>query len=100
MAQVIDWTGGRSEVEDVVNRLVDFHVLGNIVAQEDEARIIAQVIDVAEATGYEVIDANNVVAVGQKALAQVRTHKARSAGDDRSHWLSLFGFRSQAAVMN
>ena len=50
-----------------------------------EALVAAQVLDVGGRAGDEVIDADDLVPVGQEALAQVRADEARAAGDDCSH---------------
>ena len=44
-----------------------------------------KVLDVGRAAGDEVVDADDLVALRQEALAQVRADEARPAGDDCSH---------------
>ena len=43
----------------------------------------------ASDAGDEVVDADDLVAACQEALAEVRADEARAAGDDRSHVRSL-----------
>jgi hypothetical protein len=58
-----------------------------------------QVFDVPQVAGDEVIDADDLVAFGEKSFAQVRTDEAGSAGDEGAHssllriganWCGLF----------
>ena len=47
--------------------------------------LLAQMLDVRQRAGDEVVDADDLVAAFEKALAQVRADEARAPGDDRSH---------------
>jgi hypothetical protein len=52
-----------------------------IVAHQLEARMADQVLDVALGAGEEVIDADDVVPLGNEAVTQVRTEEAGASGD-------------------
>ena len=64
MLQVIDRAGRRGEVQDVVDRPVDLERMRDVVADEGEAVVAAQMLDVGRAAGDEVIDADDFVALG------------------------------------
>src|ERR1051325_3892418 len=72
---VIDRTGRRGEMQDVVHgaqvvRLV--HVLPG----ELKARLVLQVRDVTQAAGQQVVDTDHLMAFRQKRIAKVRADKA------------------------
>jgi hypothetical protein len=50
------------------------------VANELEAFVIEQMFDVAAGAGEKIIEANDIGALCQKALAQMRTEEAGAAG--------------------
>ena len=62
---------------------VGFHVQreGDVVAHHLEVVMVHQVRDVALAAGEVVVHTDDIVAVLQQPLAQVRTEKAGAAGD-------------------
>ncbi len=70
MAQIIDGAGRRREVQDVVDRAVDFDVIRDIVPQEREACVALQVLNVQRIAGDEIVDANDVVAFREEAFAE------------------------------
>src|SRR5207249_8999204 len=72
VAQVIDRTGRRGEVEHVVHCSVDLQRVGNVVLLEREVRVIAQVFQVGRRARDQVIDANDLVPLRQEPVAQVR----------------------------
>ena len=84
VGEVVGGAGRAGEVENVVDCAVDGDRLGDIVLDELEAGIRGEVVDVLERAGQEVIHANDFVPFGQEPFAKVGTHKAGSAGDDRS----------------
>ncbi len=85
VAEVINRAGGRGEVQNVVNRLVDLKRMGNIVADKREARMAAKMFDVAQRARDEVVHADDIVAVFQETLAQMRADETRAACNDCSH---------------
>src|SRR5207248_1852570 len=54
--QVIDRTGRRREVQNVVQRPVNLQRVRNVMANEREAVVAAQVFQVGQAAGDQVID--------------------------------------------
>jgi len=55
-------------VEDEVDRLVDLEMPRQVVVQEDEI-VAAQMLDVLQRPGLEVVDADHPVAVGYEGVA-------------------------------
>src|SRR5690606_2399767 len=55
---------------------------GHVVAHELEPGVPGEVLDVPFGPGEQVVDAEHLVSVGQQAVDQVRSEKARAAGDE------------------
>ena len=91
--QVINWTGRRGEVPDVVHLLVQKKKFGDILLDEAEILIPTQVRDVVDASGDKIIDPDHPVAFGQQVICQVRAEKSGSAGDDGNGLRGFVGFR-------
>ena len=81
-AQVVDRARERGEVVDEVDLPVDVDVLGHVVVEELEA-LAAQVRDVLQRPGVEVVDADDSEAVLDQVVAEVRAEETGAAGDDR-----------------
>ena len=54
------------------------------MADQLEALVIEQVLDVAAGAGEEIVDADDIGALGQQALAQMRAEEAGAAGDQNA----------------
>jgi hypothetical protein len=80
-ADVVDRAGGAGQVEDVVDVARDVEVLDHVVVDEVELRH-ADVLDVEQGAGLEVVHADDTVAAGQQCIAEVGSEEAGSAGDD------------------
>ena len=76
---VVDGGGGAGQVMDFVHLHVQRE--GDVVAQEFKVRVVEQVGDVVLGAGEEVVDADDVVALGQQALAEVAAQEAGAAGN-------------------
>src|SRR5262249_47203370 len=85
VAQIIDRTGGRGEMENIVNLAVDLDRVRDVVAYEAESRMRAQRFQVALASGDEIVDTDDLMPLGQKAVAKMRPENPCTAGDDRPH---------------
>ncbi len=74
---------GRGRAGQVVD-LVHLHVKGegDVVAHQLEVGVVEQVGDVVLGAGEEVINADDVMAVGEEAFAQVAAQEAGAAGDE------------------
>src|SRR3954447_29900 len=77
--QVVDRARRRGEVVDEVNRLLDEEGLRDVLVQEDEV-LTAEVLDVRERPGLEVVDTDHAVAAGEERIAQMGAEKAAATG--------------------
>ena len=74
---VVHRAGRAGEVADAVD--LQLHRLGDVVAQQLEARVADQRYDVVARAGEEVVEAEHLVAVGEQPFAQVRADEAGTA---------------------
>ena len=77
---VVDRRGRAGEIVDLVD--LDVERERDIVAHQLEARMGQQMLDVVLAAGEEVVDADDVVAFRNQAIAKVRTEEPGAAGDE------------------
>jgi hypothetical protein len=70
-------------MQDGVHRTVDVERLADIVLQRLEVAVAAKVGDVAGRAGDEVIDAEDLPAVGEQPFTEVGAEEPRAPGDDR-----------------
>ena len=92
-AQVVDRAGRAGEVVDEVDAPVDLEMLGHVVIEEDEVAV-ADVLDVLERAGVEVVDADDPHSLGEERFAEMGAEEPGSAGHDgRGHGeiISAFG---------
>ena len=78
--QVVDRRRGRGEVVDEVDRLVDEERLDDVLVQERELGH-ADVLDVGERAGLEVVDADHAVPAAEELVAEVRAQETGPARD-------------------
>src|SRR6185437_8876095 len=79
-AQVVDRRGGRGQVVDEVDRLVDLVGLDDVYVHVPEALGVADVLDVGQGAGLEVVGADDPVPAREQLVAQVRAQEAGAAG--------------------
>jgi len=94
MGGVGDGGGRGGEVIDAVDGAVDFDRVGDILLEEGEAGVVFEMGDVGEAAGEEVVEADDVVAVGEEEVGEVRADEAGGAGDGDAHGGYFSGKRS------
>jgi hypothetical protein len=94
--EVVDRAGRRGEVEDGVQRAGDVDEVGHVHADQPEP-LADQVLDVAQASGEEVVHADDVPALGQQPAAQVGPEEAGAARDQRARHASRSRGRSASA---
>src|SRR5207249_69107 len=80
--QVINRAGGRGEVPDVIDGDIEENEFGDVLLDELEVGVAAQVRDVVHAAGDEVIYADDFVAARQQQVGEVGAEKTGGAGDD------------------
>ncbi len=78
--QVVDRAGRRGEVVDEVDVLGDLDLAGDVDVAELEGRV-ADVLDVLQRAGLEVVDADHPVPLAEQVLAEVGAEEAGAAGD-------------------
>ena len=77
---IMDGRGRAGQVVDLVHLHVEGE--GDVVAHQLEVGVVEQVGDVVLGAGEEVIDADDVMAVGEEAFAEVTAQEAGAAGDE------------------
>ena len=80
-AQVVDRRRGRREVVDEVDVLLDEVRVDDVEVEVDELGP-ADVLDVVERAGLEVVDADDAVPALEQRIAQMGTEEAGAAGDE------------------
>ena len=68
-------------MKDDVDGLVDLDRLDDVVVQEREG-FVADVLDIGERAGLEVVHAENAIALREQVIAEMGAEKPGSAGDD------------------
>ena len=76
----------------------DEDVVGDVVADEGEVFVAAEVGDVFGFAGDEVIHADDLVAFFEEEIAEVGTEESGSAGDEYTHVCSEVGYRRILAL--
>ena len=79
---VVDGRRRAREIEDLVD--LDEERVGDVVAQELEALVVEEVLDVASGAGEEIVDAEHLVAALEQPVGEVRPEEACSAGNQNS----------------
>ena len=65
----------------LVHELVDDELVEHRAVDEAEVGVVAQVVEVAQAAGGQVVERDHAVAPGEQGLDQVRADEAGTAGD-------------------
>ena len=91
--EIVDRTRGRREVQHAVEMALHVHRRRDIVPDEPEAGVAGQMREVVRMTGDEVVDADDLMFVVEKAVAEMRAEKTGGAGHQNSHKgpVKLFG---------
>ena len=82
--QVIDRAGRRREMENVIDLVLDQDVTRDVVLDESEILVPAQVRDVRRVPRDEVIDRNDSMTLGEQPVRQMRAEEPRSTRDHRN----------------
>ena len=69
-------------MEDVIEGPGEIDVGGDVVVDELEVGAGAQMGDVVEVAGEEIIHGNDAVSFGQETIAEVRSKETGAAGDE------------------
>ena len=77
---------------DVIHRAVEENKFRDVLLDEFEIRVAAEVRDVVHAAGDKIVNADDLVAAREQQVGEVRAEKAGGAGDDGS---GLFFFMRQ-----
>ena len=67
---------------DVIDGSIQENEFGDVLLDELEVGVSAEMGNIIHGTGYKVIDANHLVTTGEEQVSKVRTKKAGGAGDD------------------
>src|SRR5262249_892583 len=77
---IIDRTGGACEMEHVID-LARIEWITDIFLDELEARLIAQMFDIRDATRDQAVDDHNLPAFGEQRVGEMRSEKTGATGD-------------------
>ncbi len=91
MRGVGDGGGRGGEVIDAIEGAVDFEIFVDVLVEEGEFGIGFEVGDVGEAAGKEVVEAEDLVVLGEEMVGEVRADEAGGAGDGDAHGGSVTG---------
>jgi hypothetical protein len=95
IALIVDARGRTGEVIDLVDFEIDRE--GHVVADQFEALVVEQVLDVDPRARIKIVQADDLGAAVQQPLAQMRAKKAGAAGDQNAvfqmHDPDLFSLR-------
>ena len=80
---VVNGRGGAGQVVDLVD--LEEERLGDVVPDKLELVVVEQMLDVLSPAGEEVVQADDVMAVRKKPLAEVGADEAGAAGDENAH---------------
>jgi hypothetical protein len=69
-------------MQEGIDRTIDVERLAHVVLERPEVGVAAKVGDIAGRAGDEVVDAEDLPAVGEQPLTEVGAEKARASGDD------------------
>jgi hypothetical protein len=72
-------------MQNVVDFAFDFQRIGDVVSDERESGIVAELVEVRERAGDEIIDADNFVAFFEKSFAKVGTNETTATGNQSTH---------------
>src|SRR5579875_2926827 len=97
MPEIVDRAGGRGKMKDVIDP-AEVEGPANVLFAKFEARFAAQVGDVLEAPGEQVVGANHRVAPGQQSVTQVRAQKSGAARHQHAHFTPSPKPRARAAA--
>jgi hypothetical protein len=79
---IVNRRGRTGEIVNFVD--LDIERESHVVPHQLEARMIAQMGDVQFGSGEEIVDAKDVVALGDQSVAQMGTQETRATGDQNS----------------
>ena len=71
-------------MEDEIHRFVHEQILRHILLDETVARIPGEVLDVGNAAGEKIVDADDAEALGEEPIRKVRTQKSGAPCDEGS----------------
>lgn len=70
-------------MQDGIDRTIDVKRLADVVLERREVGVAEKLGDVARRAADEIVDAEDLPAVGEQSLAEVGAEEARAPGDDR-----------------
>jgi hypothetical protein len=73
-------------VQHVVDRAGDVDVLGDVNSDQSEAVVLEQVLDVRRRAGQEVVETDDLIAIGQEPLTTPRAQPAVAANESGWPW--------------
>ena len=80
---------------DVIHRAIEEQKFGDVLLDETEISVAGEVVDVRDAAGDKVINADNLVPALEQQVGEMRTKETGGTGDDGDglllfHQMGLF----------
>ena len=82
MCEIILRAGGRSRVDNEIDRPVNHERQGDILPPELELRIAAQMRNIPLSTGQEIIQSEHAIAFAEQSVAKMGADETGGSGDD------------------
>ena len=77
---------------DIINGFVEENEFRNVLLDEPEVLIAAQMRDVVDGAGDEIVEPDDTMTIAQQIVCQVRSEKTRCSGDHRDRLACLCVF--------
>ena len=87
--EVIDWGGGRREVQNVLELSFDVNVLRDIMLVEREPLVAHQMFQILEVTRNQVVHGLDLESFFDESVTQVRPEESCCTGDENAFHLCL-----------
>src|SRR5207247_9949255 len=85
VTEVVDGRRGAREVQNRVDRAVQVQRFRQVVIEIGETVVLRQLVDVRATARDEVVDADDLLALGEEPGAEVVSEEPRSPGADDTH---------------
>src|SRR6185369_2599580 len=85
--QIVDRTRGRSKVKNIVDPPLNKNIIRYIVMIEGKITVSQEVCNICSISGDEVINTNNTVTFQEESVAEMRSEKPCTSGNNTNGFL-------------